>query len=104
MAGAEGLEPSVPVLETGGLPVNRRPLQTAPPSANGRRGGGLLRFFMNGVFAAGLAELLQFQLFFAAPATYVVVIPVVALRAGQHKHKTIGRHDSSPSILIAEFR
>lgn len=24
MAGAEGLEPSVPVLETGGLPVNRR--------------------------------------------------------------------------------
>ena len=24
VAGAEGLEPSVPVLETGGLPVNRR--------------------------------------------------------------------------------
>ena len=37
MAGAEGLEPPVLVLETSGLPVNRRPLNTQRTSQNQQR-------------------------------------------------------------------
>ena len=46
--GAEGLEPPVLVLETSGLPVNRRPYSS-------------FYFFMWGVLLTGFAEFTDFQ-------------------------------------------
>ena len=60
MAGAEGFEPPLAVLETAGLPLNLRPFfsgaKQAPDSS-------LLDFLMRLVFAAFAAELLHLQPF-----------------------------------------
>src|SRR5262249_12765542 len=59
LAGAEGFEPPLAVLETAGLPLNLRPCVT-PPSWRGAHPI-LLDFLMGLVLAAVLAELLHFQ-------------------------------------------
>ena len=59
LAGAEGFEPPLAVLETAGLPLNLRPCVTAPA------GGGipsiLLDFLVRLVLPAMRAEFLHFQ-------------------------------------------
>ena len=78
MAGAEGFEPPLAVLETAGLPLNLRPFlrrQTAPDSS-------LLDFLMRLVSAAFAAELLHFQPFRCGLLVFRSrVVPVLALRA-----------------------
>jgi hypothetical protein len=61
MAGAEGFEPPLAVLETAGLPLNLRPWVT-PPAAWGYLSI-LLDFLMRLVLAAMPAKLAEFQAF-----------------------------------------
>ena len=64
MAGAEGFEPPLAVLETAGLPLNLRPwvsTKTPSPPETGGRHFILLDFTMHLMLAALRAELLQLQ-------------------------------------------
>src|SRR5262249_21372317 len=87
LAGAEGVEPPHPVLETGGLPLNLRPYSPtvsrqsicAAAPTSGRQA--LANFAVNCMMPASTAKLLEFQprrrLFLILGGR---VIPVLAIR------------------------
>ena len=78
MAGAEGFEPPLAVLETAGLPLNLRPFSGAKSRAPDYS---LLDFLMRLVFAAFAAELLHFQPFRCGLLVLRSrIVPVLALR------------------------
>lgn len=84
--GAEGFEPSRPVLETGSLPLAYAPaadIYDVCAVCEGSIRVLLLRFFVHGMLAAGRAELFYFELAFFFLAARVVVVAVLAVRAGQ---------------------
>ena len=94
MAGAEGFEPPLAVLETAGLPLNLRPCITpCIPGGNSI----LLDFLVRLVLAAVPAELLHFQ---TLGGRLLVlgrrVVPVLALRALERDD--VSRHCLTPSL------
>src|ERR1017187_3288623 len=93
LAGAEGFEPPLAVLETAGLPLNLRPC-AAPPVQGGTPI--LLDFLMRLVLPAVPAELLHFQAF--GGGLLVLgrrVVPVLALRALERND--VARHGQTPT-------
>ena len=81
LAGAEGLEPSVPVLETGGLPVNRRS-QVKSVYANLF---GSLAFFVDGLFTALLAKLVYFYFIIFLFAFCKIVVLIFTFRTRKYE-------------------
>lgn len=79
MAGAEGLEPSVPVLETGGLPVNRH---SHKHKAKTLFGG--FAFFVNRLSSALFAKLIYFYFVVFLFAFCKIIIFIFALGAGKN--------------------
>src|ERR1022692_3185139 len=97
LAGAEGFEPPLAVLETAGLPLNLRPC-VAPPVQGGTPI--LLDFLMRLVLLAVPAELLHFQAF--GGSLLVLrrrVVPVLALRALERND--VARHGSNSYLMIS---
>src|ERR1017187_5455413 len=97
LAGAEGFEPPLAVLETAGLPLNLRPCD-APPVQGGTPI--LLDFLMRLVLPAVPAELLHFQAF--GGGLLVLgrrVVPVLALRALERNN--VARHGSNSYLMIS---
>src|ERR1035438_9125463 len=97
LAGAEGFEPPLAVLETAGLPLNLRPC-VAPPVQGGTPI--LLDFLMRLVLPAVPAELLHFQAF--GGSLLVLrrrVVPVLALRALERND--VARHGSNSYLMIS---
>src|ERR1035437_8397155 len=93
LAGAEGFEPPLAVLETAGLPLNLRPC-AAPPVQGGTPI--LLDFLMRLVLPAVPAELLHFQAF--GGGLLVLgrrVVPVLALCALERND--VARHGQTPT-------
>src|ERR1035437_101517 len=97
LAGAEGFEPPLAVLETAGLPLNLRPC-VAPPVQGGTLI--LLDFLVRLVLPAVPAELLHFQAF--GGGLLVLgrrVVPVLALRALERND--VARHGSNSYLMIS---
>ena len=120
MAGAEGLEPPVLVLETSGLPVNRRPQiiskdtqihQTIVTPAfagmtiertNFRIE--LFCFFVGGMLPTGGAKLIELQFFLPTTPPHIMVVAIVALATRQHEHETISSHCLALSSGLKKLR
>src|ERR1019366_1730809 len=97
LAGAEGFEPPLAVLETAGLPLNLRPCVALPRSGDILI---LLDFLVRLVLPAVPAELLQFQAF--GGGLLVLgrrVVPVLALRALERND--VARHGSNSYLMIS---
>ena len=104
MAGAEGVEPSVPVLETGGLPLTDAPVNhSVSPAARGdyshpggdgksRQSSGGLRFLVRRAFAAILAELFHGNLILFLLAAHDMIILVLASFARKTQHCSFTGH------------
>src|ERR1017187_7219450 len=98
LAGAEGFEPPLAVLETAGLPLNLRPCVAPPPGQGGTLI--LLDFLVGLVLPAMPAELLHFQAF--GGGLLVLgrrIVPVLALRALERNN--VARHGSNSYLMIS---
>ena len=96
MAGAEGFEPPLAVLETAGLPLNLRPCVSHPRTSPGASPI-LLDFLVRLMLAAVPAEFLHFQTL--GRGLFILrrrIIPILAFRALERNDVT--RHFSTPTL------